>query len=149
MYRPSDPQKALFDAGGLLPPAKRERCERSWAGAFRRRALPILREIEDEFADLFDPEMGRPNRPVELVVGVLTLKEMSDLTDEEALQALEFDARWWYAFGRELHELHLCQKTLHNFRERLIKKDKKKVAFLRVTDECAPRRYRKEVRMTA
>src|SRR3989337_558513 len=113
MYRPSDPQKNLFDAGGLLPPKKRERCERSWAGAFRRHALPILRKVEGEFAELYHPELGRPNRPVELVLGVLILKEMSDLTDQEALDALEYDVRWWYGLEREPHELHLCQKTMH------------------------------------
>jgi hypothetical protein len=135
MYRPSDPQKKLFDAGGLLPPAKRERCERGWAGAFRRHALPILRKLEGEFADLFDPQMGRPNRPVELVMGVLILKEVGDLTDQEALEALEFDARWWYALEREPQDLHLCQKTLHNFRSRLIGKEKSKEAFRSVTGE--------------
>jgi hypothetical protein len=75
---------------------------------------------------------------------VLILKEMQDLTDEEALTALEYDARWWYAFGRELHELHLCQKTLHNFRKKLLEAkdqegrpdpEKRKLAFRRVTDE--------------
>lgn len=135
MYRPSDSQKPLFDAGGLLPPEKRERCEKSWAGAFRRHALPILRKVEDEFADLFVPEEGRPNRPVELVLAVLILKETADLTDLEALEALEFDTRWWYALGREPHELHLCQKTLHNFRTRLVKREKDGLAFRRVTDE--------------
>ncbi len=135
MYKPSDPPKPLFDAGGLMPAQKRERCEKSWAGAFRRHALPILRGVEDEFADLFDAEMGRPNRPVEMVVGVLILKEMSDLTDEEALEALEFDARWWYALGREPEELHLCAKTLHNFRVGLIQQEKSKVAFRKVTDK--------------
>lgn len=135
MYRPSDPQKPLFDAAGLLPPEKRERCEASWAGAFRRQALPILRSIEDEFAELFHEDLGRPNRPVELVVGVLILKEMSDLTDEEALNHLEFDVLWWYALGREPHETHLCQKTLHNFRTGLIEKDKSKTAFRKVTEE--------------
>ncbi len=124
LYRPSDPQKPLFDAGGLLPPDKRERCEKTWAGPFRERALPILRKVEDEFAELYPPGEGRPNRPVELVVGTLLLKEMSDLTDAEALDALEYDARWWYALGREPHETHLCQKTLHNFRTGLIEKEK-------------------------
>jgi len=138
MYKPSDPQKPLFDAAGLLPAQKRELCEQSWAGPFRKHALPILRKVEGEFADLFDEGMGRPNRPVELVLGTLILKDMNDLTDEEALGALEFDARWWYAFEREIHELHLCQKTLHNFRKRLLEhedKEKKKLAFRRVTDE--------------
>lgn len=144
MYKPSNPQKPLFETGVLLPREKQERCEKSWAGAFRRHALPILRKVEDEFADLYDAEMGRPNRPVELVAGVLILKEMWDLTDEEALCHLEFDVQWWYALGREPHETHLCQKTLHNFRERLLDykdekgnpdPEKKKLAFRRVTDE--------------
>lgn len=135
MYRPSDPQKALFDAGGLLPPEKRQRCEKTWAGAFREHALPILRKVEDEFAGLYHATHGRPNRPVELVLGVLILKDMSNLTDREALEALEYDVRWWYALSREPHELHLCEKTLHNFRNGVIKNDKSKVAFRKVTDE--------------
>lgn len=135
MYRPSDPQQQLFDAAGLLPPEKRERCEKTWAGAFRRHALPILRKVEGEFAELFDAETGRPNRPVELVVGTLILKEMSDLTDEETLEHLEYDVLWWYALSREPHEAHLCQKTLHNFRTGLIGHGKAKTAFRKVTDE--------------
>jgi hypothetical protein len=138
MYRSSHPQKPLFGAAGLLPPRQRELCEKSWAETFRKQALPILREVEDEFSDLFHAEMGRPNRPVELVLGVLIFKDMSDQTDEEALESLAFDARWWWAFDRELHELPLCQKTLHNFRQRLLEHedaDKKKLAFRRVTDK--------------
>jgi len=135
MYRPSDPQLPLYDAGGLLPQEKRVRCEKTWAGVFRRHALPILRKVEDEFEELFHPELGRPNRPVELVLGVLILKEIQDLTDGEALERLEFDALWWWALQREFSELHLCQKTLHNFREGLLGHQKAKVAFRRVTDE--------------
>lgn len=135
MYRPSDPQKPLFDAGGLLPPQKRARCEKTWAGAFRQHALPILRRVEEEFADLYQPDLGRPNRPVELVLATLILKEMNDLTDEEVLCHLEFDLLWWWALEREVHELHLCQKTLHNFRTALVEKEKSKLAFRRVTDE--------------
>jgi hypothetical protein len=70
-----------------------------------------------------------------LVLGVLILKDMFDLTDEEALDELQFDARWWYALEREPQELHLCQKTLHNFRKGMVEHGKSKVAFRRVTDE--------------
>lgn len=137
MYKPSDPQRVLFDAGGLLPPGKQERCKKTWAEAFRLHALPILRRVEDEFADLFDEGLGRPNRPVELVLGTLILKEMSDLTDDEALEHLDFDALWWWAFQREPHELQLCQKTLHNFRAGLIRQEKSGLAFRRITDDLA------------
>lgn len=137
MYRPSDPQRSLFDAGGLLPPSKQARCKKTWAEPFRLNVLPILRKVEDEFADLFDPDLGRPNRPVELVLGTLILKEIGDLTDQEALDHLDFDALWWWAFHREPRELQLCQKTLHNFRVGLIKNEKSGLAFRRMTDEVA------------
>jgi len=138
MFRPSDPQRKLFDAGGLLSARQREECEKSWAGPFRQHCLPILRGIEEEFADLFDPKMGRPNRPVALVVGALVLKEMKDYTDEETMEALQFDARWWYAFELEPHDERVCPKTLYNFRQGLLEhqdKKKKKLAFRRVTDQ--------------
>jgi len=35
---------------------------------------------------------------------VLILKELYNLTDREALEALEFNAPWWYALDRELDE---------------------------------------------
>lgn len=138
MFRASDPQRKLFDAGGLLWPENRAACEKSWAGPFRQECLPILRSVEEEFADLFDEKMGRPNRPVALVVGTLILKEIKDLTDEETLEALKFDARWWYAFELEPHEIHLCEKTLHNFRTALLEhadQEKKKLAFREITDK--------------
>lgn len=135
MYRASDPQRKLFDAGGLLTREKRAACEASWAGPFRHKALAILRQVEGEYADLFHDSLGRPNRPVALVLGALILKDMFDLTDQETLEHLAFDVRWWYALELEPHEIELCQKTLHNFRTEMIKHDKSKVAFRRVSDD--------------
>ena len=78
----------MFDsAAALLPASKRTACEKSWAGPFREKALPILLRAEQEFAEFYDDETGRPNRPVALVLGTLVLKEANDLTDEEALGA--------------------------------------------------------------
>jgi hypothetical protein len=135
MYRRTDAQRSLFEAGNLMPEAKREACRKSWAGPFREKALPILLKHEDDFAELYDPEEGRPNRSVALLVGASLLKEMNDLTDPETLGALEFDARWWYAFDLEASQTHLSQKTLHNFRVGLIEKDKSRRVFRVVTDE--------------
>lgn len=135
MYRRTDQQRMLFEAGTLMPEEKRKACEKSWAGPFREKALPILLKREDDFAELFDPENGRPNRSVALVVGILMLKEMNDLTDEEVLGALDFDTRYWYAFDMEVTESHLCQKTLHNFRDGLIKHNKSQIVFSGITSE--------------
>jgi hypothetical protein len=135
MYRRTDLQKTFFDAAGLMSEEKRKACEKSWAGPFKEKALPILLKREDDFAELFDLENGRPNRSVALVVGILLLKEMNDLTDEEVLGALDFDARYWYAFDLEAAESHLCQKTLHNFREGLISHNKSQIVFNGITSE--------------
>lgn len=135
MFRTTDPQQEMFDTTGLLPPKKREACERSWAGPFREKALPTLLRAEPEFAEFYDEENGRPNRSVALVLGTLILKEANDLTDEEALAALEFDLRWHYAFDLGPEESHLCQKTLHNFRANLMAGEKGGAVFRRLTDE--------------
>lgn len=135
MYRPTDPQQDMFGAAGLLPPKKREVCEKSWAGPFRGKALPILLRAEPEFAEFYDEETGRPNRSVALVLGTLILKEAGDLTDEEALDALRFDTRWWCAFELAPEEADLCQKTLHNFRAKLLMSGKGALVFRRLTDE--------------
>lgn len=134
MFRLTDPQQNLFDATGL-PPKKRTACERSWAGAFRQKALPILLRAESEFSEFYDDGNGRPNRSVALVLGALILKEANDLTDEEALDALRFDMRWWWAFDMKSEEAELCQKTLHNFRVKLIAGGKGALVFRQVTDE--------------
>ena len=141
MFRPTDPQAEMFGTAGLLPAKKREACEKSWAGPFREKALPILLRAEPDFAEFYDEENGRPNRSVALVIGTLVLKEANDLTDQEALDALRFDARWWCAFDLVPDEADLCQKTLHNFRVKLMAGKKgeegKKGAlvFRRLTDE--------------
>ena len=135
MHRPTDPQQEMFGAAGLLPPKKREACEKSWAGPFRDKALPILLRAEPEFAEFYDDETGRPNRSVALVLGTLILKEANDSTDEEALAAVDFDLRWHYAFELKPEESHLCQKTLHNFRAKLLRSGKGELVFRRLTDE--------------
>lgn len=134
MFRLSDSQGKLFDATGLMTQRKKAACEKSWAGPFHEKALPILLGAETEFAELYDERMGRPNCPVALLTGLHILKEMHNLTDMEALGALEFDARWWYAFRLEPDEARLCQKTLHNFREAVMRRGKGQVIFRETTD---------------
>lgn len=54
MFRPTDPQQELFGTAGLLPAKKRAACEKSWAGPFREKELPILVRAEPEFAEFYD-----------------------------------------------------------------------------------------------
>lgn len=101
--------------------AKRARLEKSWAHPYREKALGLI--DESRFAKYFDQENGRPNKSVRLVVSVLVLKEVFNLTDEEALARLEWDLSWHYALDVQPEEAHTCQKTLHNFRKLLLEDD--------------------------
>ncbi|MGC9986839.1 MAG: transposase [Polyangia bacterium] len=118
MFRPTSPQLGLFSVGNRLDETKRARLQKSWAHQFRCAALQLI--DEDRFAKFFDKDNGRPNKSVRQVVGVLVLKDVFDLTDEQALEQLEWNAAWHYALDVLPEEAHACQKTLHNYRELLL-----------------------------
>ena len=58
---------------------------------------------EELFRVLYHEETGRPNKSVKTVVGTLILKEMFDLTDNDALWRLEFDLGWQVALEGSPH----------------------------------------------
>ncbi len=132
MFRKRTPQASLFGTSNLVPAAKAKRLQASWAEVFRSCALPLI--DEELFAPLYCADHGRPNRPVQTVFGVLLLKEIQGLTDAEALEQLEFNLQWHHALGLTPEEAHLPQKTLHNFRARLLAQDRGQQAFQAVTD---------------
>jgi hypothetical protein len=132
MFRERNPQGSLFQSAFLFPEAKFRRLEKSWADMFQSRALPLI--DESCFADMYCEDNGRPNRAVQTILGVLLLKDMFNLTDEEALENLEFNLLWHHALRLTLEEAHLPQKTLHNFRRRLMTHDGGRVAFCETTD---------------
>jgi len=132
VFRRSDSQGSLFQISNLLPADKRERLEREWPGQFRQHALPLI--DEEQFRELYCADNGRPNKPVRTVVGVLVLKEMFDLTDEDTLYRVDFDLGWQVALNLTPEDAHCCQKTLHNFRAKLLGNDKAKQLFAGMTD---------------
>ena len=118
MFRARDPQESLWQSQFLVTPKKAKRLEGSWAEVFRNEALPLI--DEERFAPMYCADNGRPNRAVQTVLGVHLLKEMFNLTDGEALEQLEFNLLWHHALRLDIEETHLPQKTLHNFRVRLM-----------------------------
>jgi hypothetical protein len=132
MFRERDPQGSLFQSAFLFPTKKLKRLEKSWADLFQKKALPLI--DEKLFAGMYCQDNGRPNREVQIVLGVLLLKEMFNLTDEEALENLEFNLLWHHALRLCLEEAHLPQKTLHNFRYRLMIHDGGRLVFCETTD---------------
>ena len=120
MFLKTDSQGSLGSLDVLLSPKKIEYLQnKHWAGPFRDKALPVLLAAEDDFAPLFCEDNGRPNKPVAVVLGVLILKHMFDLTDEQTIDQFQFNAAWQYALDVDPDHAYVCQKTLHNFRTKM------------------------------
>jgi hypothetical protein len=96
----------------------RQRLETSWAGTFYREYFCRLKE--DPFAVLYADIPSRPNTPVNVLIGLETLKAGFGWSDEELYDHFVFDVQVRYALGyRDLREGDFDLRTLYNFRRRL------------------------------
>ncbi|MEZ4268678.1 MAG: transposase [Myxococcota bacterium] len=123
MFKPTDRQGSLFSGSQVMDARGRRRLERSWCYGFQQRVLPVLLAVEEEFADLYSDEVGRPNWSVARMLGVLLLAEMLDLDDQAALDSLTFDLRWQHALELGLDDAYLSRRSLVEFRGRLVRRD--------------------------
>ena len=117
MFRIRDPQESLWQSQFLVTPKKAKRLERSWAEVFRNEALPLI--DEERFAPMYCVDNGRPNRAVQTVLGVHLLKEMFNLTDDEALEQLEFNLLWHHALRLDIEATHYEDARTGEGRRRL------------------------------
>jgi hypothetical protein len=131
MFRPTDPQLSLLESRFLVGPKKRERLERSWAEVFRTKILPLI--DEEAFRSCFHQDNGRPNKSIRLLVGLHILKEADDLTDEQVLDALEFNIQWQHALGVDPSTAHVAERTLFYFRHKLMENERAQRVFEQVT----------------
>jgi hypothetical protein len=137
MYKDTDRQAPLFGVKNSLGELARRRLECSWAERFVVTVYPVLLEVESLFAHLYG-STGRPNWSVARVLGVCLIQEMLALSDQAALDALTFDARWRYALGfEEGEDSYLSRQALIEFRSRLARNDPEgellKEVFYRLT----------------
>jgi hypothetical protein len=102
-----------------FPKYVREALHNSWAEFFFEH---IFRNIdESQFSVLYSENYSRPNAPVNLLVGLLFLKELNCNTDEELIGSLYFDYRVQYALGiTDFDKERICINTIGNFRKRLV-----------------------------
>ena len=93
--------------------------QNSWAEDFYKNIF--LKVNEDRFSVLYSKTYSRPNKPVNILVSLLILKELHNLTDEQLLSAFYFDYRYQYALGiGNFEKERICINTLTNFRQRLV-----------------------------
>ena len=133
MFRPINKQTSMDELHFWMPDGSRKRLKQAWPEIFRTQIMRII--PEDAFASLYHAFQGRPNFPVAILVGLSILKEMLDLTDEALMDSLRFDMRFHYALGLRLEETELSDRTLYNFRSRVVGSPAVSATFERVTDE--------------
>ena len=123
-----------------LPEKQRKRLESSWAGTFYREYF--CRIDESAFAVLYANIPSRPNVPVNVLVGLETLKAGFGWSDEELHDAFLFDVQVRYALGyHQLGEGEFDVRTIYNFRKRVVEHLEEtgenliEKAFEQITDE--------------
>jgi len=131
VFRPKSMQKTIFDHDVYLPKERLAALEKTWAGPFRHKVLPLI--DEEPFRPFYHPETGRPNVPVATLICLCVLKELHNLTDREVLGSLAFDLRWQYALDLNAVEAPVCQKTLHTFRTLVATNGKAREIFSSLT----------------
>ena len=115
---PAEKQLNINDPMLSYPQYIRDLLKSSWAQYFLYSIFAKIDELR--FSCLFSDSYSRPNTPVNILVGLLILKELNRWTDEELIGALYFDYRVRYALGiTEFEKERLCINTIGNFRKRL------------------------------
>jgi hypothetical protein len=120
MYKPNQKhlQPPLISNVNDLPEDQRQRLEASWAGVFYREFF--CRIWEERLARMYAEVASRPNTPVNVLLGLETLKAGFGWSDEELYDQFTFNLQVRYALGYH----NLCEggfelRTLYNFRRRL------------------------------
>ncbi len=133
-------QPSLFSDLNALSAKQRTRLEESWAGAFRREVFNRL--DEQPLAVLYSDEPSRPNVPVNVLLGLETLKAGFGWSDAELYDEFVFNLQVRYALGYDrLSDGEFDLRTVYNFRRRLSEyqqsqgKNLVEQAFVQVTDE--------------
>jgi len=70
---------------------------------------------ENAFSPLYSESMGRPNTPVNILVTLLTIKEMHDLTFRELESQMDYHIGVQYACGCEAGQQVTTLRTVTNF----------------------------------
>ena len=102
----------------LYPKYIQKTLKKTWAHFFYQH---IFKNINEErFSVLFSENYSRPNAPVNILIGLLFLKEINGWIDEDMIGALYYDYRVQYALGiTDFEKERVCINTIGNFRARL------------------------------
>jgi hypothetical protein len=89
---------------------------------------------DEDFADLYCSDNGRPSVPPSLLATALLLQTYEGVSDEEAKARADFDLRWKVALEISLEERPFAKSTLQLFRARLIIHERVRTVFQKSLD---------------
>lgn len=119
------PQRSLFEAEGW----PHRVANHSFYG--RMGSVRDVLFVDDDLAEMYCLDNGRPSLPPSLMCGVLLLQFHDNVGDEEAVERLRYDLRWKVALGLSLDYDGFDPTSLVVFRKRLLKHGKERYAFER------------------
>lgn len=126
--------RELFDPWEHLGAKRRRLLDVSWAGVFREYLLEHL--PVKELAIGFRDSHGRPSKDLSVALGALVLQQLHDLTDQQTTEAVALNIAWHYALDiRHEADAYLCERTLRNYRTRLMEAGLDEVLFRTLTDQ--------------
>ncbi len=120
MFRKNDDhmQCELFNTSSYLNQRVRNRLDGSWAPLFYENVFCMI--DESPFAILYADQVGRPNFPVNILLGLEIIAAFKDFTVEEMLEEFFFNLQIKRALGiRDIGECPLAERTIYYFRQRL------------------------------
>ena len=110
-------QMTLDDALFSLTARERKALENLWAKIFADELFPKIEE--EPFRVLYCENNGRPNTPINVMVGASIIKELLDYSDDDIVEGLMLDVRLQYALHTtSFEEQPLSDKSLQHFRKR-------------------------------
>ena len=116
-------QVGFFDAVELVGPLP----EGSFFALVAERGDRIVRD--EDFADCYSADRGRPSIPPSLLAKVLLLEYRTGCSDEQAMESIAWDLRWKIALGVPVDHRGFHPTTLTKFRARLLLHGKERLAL--------------------
>jgi transposase len=121
-----NPQRSLFEAQAWP--------NRVPADSFYARLGAVIEQLftDDDLAEMYCLDNGRPSLPPSLMSGILLLQFYDDVSDAEAIARLNFDLRWKVALTLDLDCDPPHSSSLSVFRGRLLEHGQERYAFDRL-----------------
>lgn len=117
-------QTNLFSKTNEWSDYKLSRLKKGWAETFRATIMPNINE--EPYRVLYSDMASRPNTPVNYMVGLLIIKSLMGLSDEELLDAALFNEQVQYALGTlDCVNQPISKNMVSNFRVRIYNYEEK------------------------